>query len=191
MNELIEAVNSFDHSVLLFFQENIRLEFLTPVMRGISATVNLGLIWIILSGVLLCFKKTRMIGVVSLSALMLGLLLNNILVKNIVDRVRPFDNYSDLIPLIKRPHGSSFASGHTTASFAAAGVFARFFNKPLTAAVITYAALVGVSRMYLGVHYPTDVLGGVIIGVFSGILAYKIYEKRFDLGSYKLKKHEE
>lgn len=191
LEELLQAIYNFDHSVLLFIQENLRFEHLTPVMRFFSITVNKGVLWILLGAVLLCFKRTRMIGAVVLSSLLVGLMINNVIVKNIFDRTRPYDFYSDLIPLIKKPKDSSFASGHTTASFAAAGAAVRFFNKPISAAVLCYAFLVAASRLYLGVHYPTDVIVGAAIGTASSLLVFYLYQKKFDLEPYKLKAHRE
>ena len=187
MNGIMEGIYRFDHAVLLFIQENLRSDILTPVLKGVSMSVNIGFLWVAVSIILLCFKKTRMIGAVSLCALTIGLLFNNVVVKSLVGRTRPYDKYSDLIPLIKKPHDTSFASGHTTSSFAAAGVFVRFFNKPICAAVIVYAFLVAFSRMYLGVHYPTDVLCGCLIGVGGSIIAYEVFRRRFDLEKYKLR----
>ena len=187
MEGFFEAVYSFDHSVLLFIQENLRFEPLTPIMQGVSYTVNLGLLWVITGLALLCFKKTRMAGAVMLSALLVGLLINNVVVKNIVNRARPYETYADMIPLIKKPFDSSFASGHTTSSFAAAGTMARFLPKPAAAAVICYAVLVALSRLYLGVHYPTDVLFGMLIGLSGSFVAYAVYSKYFDLEKHKLR----
>ncbi len=187
MEGIIEAIYSFDHSALLFIQENLRFEALTPLMKGVSISVNLGALWVILSGVMLCFKKTRMIGALALTSLLLALLCNNVIIKNLVGRTRPYDLYADLIPLIKKPHDASFASGHTTASFAAAVTYIRFFSKPISAIILCYAALVGISRLYLGVHYPTDVICGCLIGISSALLVYSVYSKKFDLARYRLR----
>lgn len=191
MNQIIDKIYEIDHSILLFIQENCRFEFLTPIMQFSSVLVNAGLLWIILCFILICFKKTRVMGLVALSSLAFCFLITNVLLKNLIARARPFDNYNDLVPLIKKPTDFSFPSGHTTASFATVGVLVRFLNKPLIAVTVIYAFLVAFSRLYLGVHYPSDVLCGMLIGICGSCLIYFLYSKKFDLKKYKLSRHEE
>ncbi len=187
---IIEKIYEFDHSVLLFIQEHMRLDFLTPVMEVSSLLVNIGAVWIILSIALIIFKKTRMIGIMTLSSLAFCICINNIFVKHLVARARPFNTYSDLIPLIEKPTDYSFASGHTTASFASAGILARFLQKPLAVLIVAFSVLVAFSRLYLGVHYPTDVICGFLIGILGSSLIYYLYSKKFDVKSYRLSKHQ-
>ncbi len=187
--DIFDKITEIDHQILLFIQENLRFDFLTPVMEYSSFVVNAGVLWIALSIVLIFFKRTRMVGIVSLTSLAFCFLINNVLIKNIVARARPFDTFSDLVPLIKKPTDYSFASGHTTASFASAGILVRFKNKPLIIVTVLFAFLVAYSRLYLGVHYPTDVLCGMIIGTLGSILVYYFYSKRFDLDKYKMMRH--
>ncbi len=185
MDSILKQIYEFDHNILLYIQEHLRFSILTPVMDISSMLVNLGLIWVISCIVLLFFKKTRLLGAMGLSSLLLCLLINNVLIKNTVARARPFDTYNDLIPLTaKRPTDYSFASGHTTASFAAAGIFVRLIPRPLAVLTVVYAFLVAFSRLYLGVHYPTDVLCGMAIGIIGSTIIYYIYSKKFDLKEY-------
>ena len=185
MDSIIDKIYEFDHSILLFIQENMRNSALTPVMDISSKLVNIGILWVAISLIMLCFKKTRLLGTMTLSSLLLCLIINNVIIKHAVARARPFDTYSDLYPLIKKPTDYSFASGHTTASFAAAGVFVRFFPKPIAVLTVVYAFMVAFSRLYLGVHYPTDVLCGIAIGIIGSTIIYYIYSKKFDLEDYK------
>lgn len=191
MNQVIDKIYEIDHSILLFIQEHCRFELLTPVMQVSSILVNAGLLWIVLCILLICFKKTRVVGLVALSSLAFCFLITNVFLKNLVARARPFDTYSDLIPLIKKPTDFSFPSGHTTASFATVGVLVRFLNKPLIAVTVIYAFLVAYSRLYLGVHYPSDVLCGMLIGTLGSCFIYYIYSKKFDLKQYKLGRHKD
>ena len=185
MDSIIEKIYEIDHSILLYIQENLRHPAITPIMSVSSFLVNLGIIWVALGIVMLFFKKTRLIGMMSLSSLLLCLIINNVIIKHAVARARPFDTYSDLIPLIKKPSDYSFASGHTTASFAAAGIYVRFLPRPIAIITIVYVFMVAFSRLYLGVHYPTDVLCGMAIGIIGSMIVYYVYSKKFDLKEYR------
>ena len=188
MDSIIEKIYEFDHNILLFIQEHVRYSPLTPVMDISSKLVNAGVLWILICLVLLCFKKTRLIGVMALSSLGLCFLVNNIIIKHAVARPRPFDTYNDLYPLIKKPKDYSFASGHTATSFAIVGILVRFIPKPIAVISVVYAFMVAFSRMYHGVHYPTDVLCGMAIGIIGSVVIYYIYSKKFNLDEYKIKK---
>ena len=188
---IIEKIYEFDHDVLLFIQENMRADFLTPIMKASSLLVNIGVLWILLSIALIFFKKTRMIGLMTLSSLAFCICINNIFIKHLVARARPFDTYTDLIPLIKKPTDYSFASGHTTASFASAGILARFLQRPLAVIIVVFSFLVAFSRLYLGVHYPTDVICGFLIGSLGSMLIYYLFSRKYDVKSYRLAKHTE
>ena len=188
MNNIIEKIYEFDHSVLLYIQENMRTDYLTPLMKTSSLFVNIGIIWILLSIVLICIKRTRMIGIMTLTSLAFCICINNIFVKHIVARARPFDTYSDLFPLIKKPTDYSFASGHTTASFAAAGILVRFLQRPLAVLIVFFSVLVAFSRLYLGVHYPTDVLCGMAIGILGSTFVYMMFKKKYNLDEIRLSK---
>lgn len=110
----------------------------------------------------------------SLMALVVSLLINNVLLKNLVGRVRPYDLLEGLTPLIGRQWDPSFPSGHTGSSFAAAWVLYRELPKRFGVPALILAGLIGLSRLYVGVHYPTDVLFGVISGIGSGWIAMQI-----------------
>ena len=161
-------------NILLWIQENLRFEWLTPVMRFITYLGDAGILWIILSVLFLIFVKTRKTGLMTASALILDLLTVNILLKNIIARTRPYEVIENLTILIEKQSDKSFPSGHTAASFAFVSVLWFMAPKKVSIPFTVVAALIAYSRLYLGVHYPTDVLGGVVVGIVCGVMAYFI-----------------
>ena len=97
--------------------------------------------------------------------------------KKAVMRPRPFLEIPALEPLIKRPKGFSFPSGHTTLAFAVAFIISRILPKRYSIPAFLMAALVAFSRLYLGVHYPTDILGGICIGYVAGLITDFLYKR--------------
>lgn len=165
---------------LLFLQENIRTPLLTTILEFMTDLGNTGFIWIISSLLLMIFKKTRAVGVCALVSLLLSLLFTNLILKNIFQEPRPFVTYPEIIPLISHVPAASFAfpSGHASASFAAALLFYKYLYRPLGIAALLAAFLIAFSRLYLGVHYPMDILAGAAAGAFAAYLAPRIV-KRF------------
>lgn len=176
----MEWLIGLDGDILMFIQENIRNGILTPIFTAITTLGNGGILWVLLSLLLLIPKRTRKAGVMSLLALLLSLLINNITLKNLVARIRPYETVEGLVPLIPRPWDYSFPSGHTGSSFASAWVLYRRFPKRFGIPALILAALIGLSRLYLGVHFPTDVLFGVFSGIISGFLAELLVELAAD-----------
>ena len=109
-----------------------------------------------------------------MAALLADLLLCNVLIKNLVARTRPFDVNTTVKLLVEKPRDYSFPSGHTAASFASVTALYLAKEKKLWKIALVLAVLIALSRLYLYVHYPTDIIGGVIFGSLSGYLGYKI-----------------
>lgn len=149
----------------------IKCGFLDFIVPKISFLGNSGLIWIIAAIALLCFKKTRKWGVTLAVALILCLVLNNLTLKNLVARPRPFQVDTTIQLIIDPPNEYSFPSGHALTGFAAATVLMYYDKKRLGPIAFALAAIIGFTRLYLRVHFPSDVLGGAITGVFFGFLA--------------------
>ncbi len=147
---------------------------LTSVMYWVSRAGNFGECWIVLGVVLLCFKRSRWAGLAVLLAIALSSMLGPGLLKTLVARPRPC---SVMLPdfLQSCPQSFSFPSGHTAAAFAAATVL-WVRKSPLAIPVFALAFLMGVSRMALFVHYPTDVMAGALLGIASGIAASMLVE---------------
>ena len=181
----------FDLPILEWIQENIAnsvLDFLMPI---ITIFGDAGIFWIACAALMLCFPKTRKTGLAMGVALVMGLLVCNICLKPMVARMRPLvyevevlgKSAADLLHsgqlLVGKPSDFSFPSGHTIASFEAAGVL-MLNNKKLGIPALVLAILIAFSRMYLFVHYPTEVLVSVVLGTLFAILANYLVNKGAD-----------
>ena len=151
--------------------QNLHNPVLDPIMCWITKLGNVGAVWILLGIVLLLIPKTRKSGCIVLAALVLDVILCNGVLKHLVARVRPCEVNRDVALLITRPTDYSFPSGHTAASFAAVTALYAAWEKKLWKWALVLAVLIAFSRLYLYVHYPTDILGGILMGIFCGHLA--------------------
>ena len=165
----------WDGQFLIWLQENVRSDVLTPIMKLITHLGDKGIFWILIAIVMLFFKKTRPLGMMAGIALVFSVLINNVLIKPNVGRIRPYEVVDGLKLLIERQHDPSFPSGHSGASFAAAVVFLVKGPKKIGIPAIIMAALIAFSRLYVGVHYPTDVICGIITGTFCAIISFMIW----------------
>jgi len=155
--------------------QNLRTPIGDVVVPLITRLGDAGIIWIILTVLLLIIPKTRKTGVIMLAALLADVLLCNVVIKNLVARTRPFD-VNTVQLLVAKPRDYSFPSGHTAASFASVTALYLAGEKKMWKVALVLAVLIALSRLYLYVHYPTDIIGGVIFGSLSGYLGYKIVE---------------
>jgi len=163
--------------ILLFIQENIRCDILTPVMKFVSYICNHGEVWILAALILLLMKNTRKCGAAVAIALILSYVVNNLILKNVVERPRPYEMIEGLVPLVERLSDYSFPSGHTGASFAASFVIIKSRLPYVRIPALILAILIACSRLYLGVHYPTDVAAGMVIGIIMSYIACAIISK--------------
>ena len=167
----MQALFYLDGNILLWIQDYIRQDWLTPVMQGITMLGDHGIFVSIIALIFLCFRKTRKVGVIAACGLISSYIVNNLLLKNLVARTRPYDAIEGLHYLTQKPHDPSFPSGHSAIVFVLAVIMFRRFPKKIGISALVLATLVSFSRLYLGVHYPTDVLAGVISGSVLGYLA--------------------
>ena len=158
---------SYEFAILDWIQANMRNPALDLLMPAITALGNSGLIWLLLAGVLLLTPKHRRAGAAVLTGLVLEIICCNMVLKPLVARVRPCDVNTAVQLLIARPDDFSFPSGHTGASFAAAAALFADRNRLWIPSLIL-ALLIAFSRLYLYVHYPTDILAGAAIGMMAG-----------------------
>lgn len=166
---MMEKIRRLDNRILEYIQKRIRCPFLDKVMPKITLLGNGGLIWLVVTAVFLARKTERPYGFMLMVALVLCLAVGNIALKPLIGRIRPCNNNTDVELLISRPHDYSAPSCHTLSSFAA----------------LVLAALIGFSRLYLFVHYPSDVASGFLLGIALGFFAvFVFYEFLAFLGSW-------
>ena len=163
---------NFDFEILFFIKNHMRNDFLNIIVPFYTSLGDDGIIWIIMGLVLLIPKKTRKCGIMVLATLLVMLIVNNIILKNLIARARPYSTYpelvSDLVDIIHIPTSYSFPSGHTVSAMAVAfTVFSQ--HKKFGVVTLILAFLMGLSRLYVGVHFPTDVYGGIIVAFLISI----------------------
>lgn len=174
-----QAIYSLDFSILDAIQESLRTVWLDTVVPYLTMLGDAGLIWILLTVILLCIPGKRKIGLTMAAGLVVDLILCNGLLKPLVARIRPYDLHPGITLLIKAPTDYSFPSGHTSASFTA--VFALVFRKDrLWIPALVLALVIAFTRLYLYVHYPSDVFCGILVGLLSGWLGWKITRRWAD-----------
>lgn len=162
---------------ILYEIQNWHTAWLDQVMVFITTLGNAGLLWIFLGLGLTLYKKTRWIGIQVLVVLVIGALLGNGLLKNWIQRDRPCWIDDAVKLLIAVPKDYSFPSGHTLASFSSA--FVLFFNHKKWGAVALFvAALMGFSRLYLFVHFPSDVLFSIGLGAVIAGSTYDVFKRK-------------
>lgn len=165
-------------SILLFLQNEVRSPMLTSLMNGITAIGNGGIVPILVCLLLICIPKTRKTGVMAAASLLLEFVILNLTIKPLAGRIRPYEVIQGLTCVTAIPHDFSFPSGHTGCCFAVASVIYLRMPKWYGIPAVAIAALVGFSRLYLGVHYPSDVLVGMLIGLAAGYFIHWTFSRR-------------
>ena len=190
LNLLNQLAVSFDLPILDWIQAHLQSGFMDTIMPIITVFGDAGIFWIARAVVLLFFPKTRKIGLGMGIAMAMGLLVCNVTLKPLVARIRPYDfqikelgkTWNDILLagklLVETPHDFSFPSGHTIASFEAATVL-LINNKKFKVGIpaLILAILIAFSRLYLYVHYPTDVIFSVFAGILFGFIGHLLAQK--------------
>lgn len=154
---------------------NMRTDLLDTMLPMISSFGDKGIGWIVLSVILTCIPRYRKAGITMGLALIFCLLVGNMTLKPLIARPRPYTYFPEMTLLIAPLADFSFPSGHTFASFASATALFLYHKKAGIAAYIL-AAIIAFTRLYLYVHFPSDVIAGMLLGIFSGWLAYQIVQ---------------
>lgn len=171
----MDLVKFIDNNILDILV-SIHNPFLDKIMIFITSMGDIGFIWILIATFLIINKKYRSIGLVVLCAVTIQSILGEVIIKNIVQRERPFLVLENINLIIKAPNSYSFPSGHTAAGIAAALTMIYYFGKKASIFLVL-ALLIAFSRVYLYVHYPTDIIGGILLGALGAYIAIMIGRK--------------
>ncbi len=201
----MDSFTQFDGNLLIGIQEALNADWLTPIMKVITYFGEGGAFWIALCLALMFFEKTRRLGIVCAFSLILTFISCNLILKPTIDRARPWEVFEAVKPFLPHPGDASFPSGHTANFIGPAwgmflatlplksesgrsydlvpclgwngiGADARVMHR-LSIALVIMGVLVGISRLYLGVHYPSDVVCGMLLGMICGAIVYAIITK--------------
>lgn len=168
----------WEFAFLDWIQTHLKCDFLDGFMPLITKLGDAGIFWIVVTLVMFGFRRTRKYANVSAFALLMCLLFGNLLLKPMIARVRPYDVQTAVKLLIDAPVDFSFPSGHTQAAFACT-VSLFLWRKKVGIPALIVAAIIAFSRMYLYVHYPTDVLAGLLMGVTFALVGNAIANKLY------------
>lgn len=180
----MKLLQNLDMEILYFINNHLRNPVFDKVMIVFTFLGDVGVVWILISLFLLVSKKYRKVGIMTICALIVSTVLGSGILKHLIQRPRPFVSDPTVEILISKPLSYSFPSGHTASSFAAAGILAKELKRYGIHAVVL-AILIAFSRMYLFVHYPTDIIGGIILGFICSeivIYSFSLYSKNTGKG---------
>lgn len=178
-------MNIAEAQIVLWIQEHLRVPILNGPISILTRLGDGGILWVVIALILIAIPKTRKVGVLCAGSMVIALIFVNVCLKPIIARVRPYDvpEFSNLIKLlVPAEHDFSFPSGHSSNSFACAWVLFRLRNREngfakFGIAALVFAIMISLSRLYVGVHYPTDVIVGITAGILSAELAIAVLPK--------------
>ena len=204
----MDSITQLDGNLLIGIQHTLNADWLTPIMKIITLFGEDGIFWILVCLVLILFRRTRRLGIICSLSLLLTFITCNLILKPAVDRIRPWVTFQMVNALLPPPGDASFPSGHSANSMGPAwalfiatmpvrtasgrsydevrclgwkgeGASPQMMHRLGIAAVIL-ALLIGVSRLYLGMHYPTDVVCGLLLGMIAATAVYVVILKTED-----------
>ncbi len=167
---------AWEYAFLDWIQANLASPWLDAVMKYITHLSDGGAIWVVAAIVMMFIPKYRRYGVILSVVLISGAVLNSLILKPVIGRARPFEALEQIMLLITPPGDASFPSGHTLVSVSSAIVILRA-NKKLGIAALVLAVLTAFSRMYLYVHFPTDIIAGAVLAIVISVAGLAIFDK--------------
>lgn len=174
-------IQQLDEQALVWIAENVRNAVLDPFMKLYTQLGNTGMLFIVLGVLMLFFKPTRRAGLSALCAMLIGLIVVNFTIKPLVSRPRPWLVIENFVNLVEEHDPNSFPSGHTNAAFAfALAVCMSAPRRWMKVTAVCMAAVMGLSRLYVGVHFPSDVLAGAVIGSLCGLAGAWVVKKAWE-----------
>lgn len=169
-------ITRIDISILNFIQNSMKSPLMDKMMTSITALGNMGIFWILLILIFLTTKEYKKIGKIMILSLLVNTIIVNLILKPLFDRTRPFDIVNGIKLLVLKPTDPSFPSGHSAISFCMLTVILLFSkSKTINIMATILALLIAFSRLYLYVHYPSDVIIGSLLGIACAILGIKLY----------------
>ncbi len=176
------TLNTFEIGILDFIQNTFKCAFLDVFMPFITMFGEDGIFFIAMAVVMLFFKKTRKVGLYIGAALLMGFIVGNLTLKPLLSRMRPYDfneAFDKASLLVGSLGDKSFPSGHTLAAFEACVVLFLTQRRWIGIPALVLCFLIAASRLYLYVHYPTDVLAGALLGTIFAVLGIKLVDLAF------------
>jgi len=178
----MNALSLYEGQFLIWIQNNLRTPALNPIIGFITHLGNAGILWIALTIAMICYRKTRRVGITCALSIIISFTVANLILKPLVARIRPYDLIQELGITIEVQSDKSFPSGHATNALACAWVMFRCMKRRYGLPALILALVICLTRLYVGVHYPTDVLAGIAIGIASAELSIrlvKVLRRRF------------
>ena len=169
-------MEKIDFAILDWIQEHLRCGFLDDFMPKFTMLGEFGVFFVAVALLLLIFRSRRICGATMLGGMGIGYLISTVAIKNLVARLRPFQVREEIELIAAAPSGFSFPSGHALNSFIAATIL-MYYDKRLGIPALVIASLLAFSRLYLYVHFPSDVLAGMALGIGFGICAVLVSNK--------------
>ena len=187
-----QGLMELDGNILLYVQDNLRTDILDSIAVPFTSLGNAGLVWILIVAMLVMYRNTRKDGLYCVVSLIMCFIVVNLFLKNVIARIRPYDAMEQIRCLVEPQMDYSFPSGHTAIAFAASVPVFILSSKRLGVVMLIFSVLMGLSRIYVCVHYPTDVIGGAVIGILcglvTGLVIYPRFERHNKKNSKKMKK---